>query len=353
MRLFECDSCGNLVYFENTRCEQCGADLAFNPDHLRLSVRPPQARPCDNARHDACNWLLAADAAADEIFCPACRLNRTIPDLSTPGALALWQRVEIAKHRAVYGLLRLGLTLPNRVDEPETGLAFDFLADPDPTFREVMTGHAAGLITLNIVEADPVERERQRTTMGEPFRTLLGHLRHELGHYLWDRLLAPDAARLADWRQQFGDERDDYAAALDRHYAADDDGGWRDAFVSHYAAAHPWEDWAESCAHYLHMVDTLETAWAFGLRSRPRRGPPEVATAADFDPYAEPDFDRIVEAWLPLTFAVNSLNRSMGQPDLYPFVVAPPAMDKLRHVHRVLRGVSGGCAGGGGKGCCG
>lgn len=330
MRLFQCDTCGSQLYFENTRCETCGTAQAFDPASLRLRPPGPDDSLCANAAHQACNWLAEAGAR----YCRACALNRTIPDLAADDHLLLWRRLEGAKHRAVYSLMRLGLPLTPKTEAPEDGLAFDFLADPNPEFREVMTGHAGGVVTINIAEADPVERERQRDTMAEPFRTLLGHFRHEVGHWVWDLRVAKGPA-LEEFRALFGDERADYAAALEAHYAAPDDGAWRGSFISRYAASHPWEDWAECFAHYLHMVDALETAYAFGLRSRPRTGDQE-GLSADFDPYAEADLTRILEEWVPLTVAVNSLNRSMGQPDLYPFVLSPTVDEKLAFVHRIV-----------------
>ena len=247
----------------------------------------------------------------------------------------LWQRLEGAKHRMVYGLLRLGLPLISKADDP-SGLAFDFLADPASAWQDspqIMTGHAEGLITINIAEADDAERERRRQDMAEPYRTLLGHFRHEVGHYYWERLV-----RGGPWhepfRELFGDESVDYGARLEAHHAGGPPADWQDRFVSAYASAHPWEDWAETWAHYLHVVDTLETAHAFNLRLRPRAGAdPALAMAANFDPYGHADFDALIETWLPLTYAVNSLNRSMGQPDLYPFALAPPVVAKLRFVH--------------------
>ncbi len=353
MKLFECQVCGNALYFENVRCESCDAVLGFLPDAQTLSalvaegegrwhaLATPGARYrfCANADHDACNWLVPEDSA--ETRCAACRLNRTIPDLSQPENWRHWHRLEQAKHRLVYSLIRLGLPLANKADDAEGGLAFDFLADPGPTFREgerVMTGHAQGLITINIGEADDAERERHRQDMAEPYRTVLGHFRHEVGHYYWERLVR-DGPALDGFRALFGDERADYGAALETHYASGPPEGWSVRFVSAYAASHPWEDWAETFAHCLHIVDTLETAQAFGLRieSGTPHGGQSLAHAAGFDSYTEADFDVLVRAWLPLTYAVNSLNRSMGQPDLYPFVLSAAVIEKLRFVHAVLR----------------
>jgi len=347
MKLFECQHCGQLLYFENTRCERCGHVLGYLPDRALLSALAPQdgqrwrplaapealQRFCANAAHDACNWLVPATAS--RTFCQACRLNRTIPDLGPPDHLLRWQRLEAAKHRLVYGLLRFGLPVVSKLDDPDAGLAFDFLAE-SAAAPPVVTGHAEGLITINLAEADDAERERIRQEMGEPYRTLLGHFRHEVGHYYWDRLVR-DGLWLAAFRELFGDERQDYGACLEAHHAEGPPPDWQERFVSGYASAHPWEDFAETWAHYLHIVDTLETAAAFGLSVRPTAGrDPALAMAIDFDPYLQGDFDALLRAWLPLTYAVNSLNQSMGQPDLYPFVLAPTVIGKLRFVHGLV-----------------
>ncbi len=349
MKLFECQHCGQLLYFENTRCERCGHVLGYLPERAELSAlepldgqrwRPLIAREqlrrfCANAAHDACNWLVPAEGPST--FCQACRLNRTIPDLGTADHLFRWQRLEAAKHRLVYSLLRLGLPVVSKFENFQTGLAFDFLAEPSwQDAPKVVTGHADGLITINLAEADDAERERIRKTMGEPYRTLLGHFRHEVGHYYWDRLVR-DGVWLNAFREMFGDDRQDYATRLEAHHADGPPADWQERFVSGYASAHPWEDFAETWAHYLHIVDTLETAAAFGLRTAPKAGDdPALAMTIEFDPYREQDFDALLKAWLPLTYAVNSLNQSMGQPDLYPFVLAPTVMGKLRFVHGLI-----------------
>lgn len=351
MQLFECQNCGQLLYFENTRCERCGLRLGYLPDISVLSAlewddggwwRPLAAaeRPswyCANVAHQACNWLVPA--GSPNIYCDTCALNRTIPYLGEPENLARWQRLEAAKHRLVYGLLRLRLPLVGRGEDSERGLAFDFLAGSStgslqPT--DITTGHAFGLITINIAEADDAERERHRQDMAEPFRTLLGHFRHEVGHYYWDRLVR-GGVWLNSFRELFGDERQNYQALLQSHYAVGPPAYWQQHFVSGYASAHPWEDFAETWAHYLHIVDTLETAYAFGLEVRPRAGrDPALSVNIDFDPYLQKDFDRLVQAWLPLTYAVNGLNHSVGQPDLYPFVLAPTVLGKLRFIHGLI-----------------
>jgi hypothetical protein len=247
-----------------------------------------------------------------------------------------WRKIEVAKHRLFYTLLKLRLPLVTRIEDPE-GLGFDFIADQDGGggHAQVMTGHDSGLITINLAEADDPERERQRFEMGEAYRTLLGHFRHEIAHYYWGRLVACSSF-LQEFRNIFGDERKDYATALHAHYAEGPPPDGPEHFVSAYASVHPWEDFAETWAHYFHMIDTLETAGGFGLTLRPKvaKGM-ELAARIDFDPHHAP-LERIIEAWLPLTFAVNSINRSMGLPDLYPFVLAPPVIVKLAFVHRLI-----------------
>ncbi|WP_159994419.1 putative zinc-binding metallopeptidase [Roseomonas sp. 18066] len=380
MRLFNCEVCGQLLYFENTQCMRCGATVGYLPGRNRLTaldpVEPdggvvqataeagaqqqamgddaaaqagtaaaapqlwhPRAEPealyrfCDNARHDACNWLVPEGG---EGFCPACRYNRTIPDLSDPQHLAQWRKIEVAKRRAFYGFLRLGLPMSDRVDDPENGLAFDFLADAPDGSGKVMTGHDNGLITLALVEADDAERTRRRTAMGEPYRTLLGHFRHEAGHYFWDRLVR-DGGRLEECRAVFGDDSQDYGAALQRHYEQGAAPDWQEHFVSTYATAHPWEDFAETWAHYLHIVDTLEMARAFGLGIDPRADRSgELTSEVDFDPYRATEIEPVMEAWVPLTAAVNSLNRCMGTPDLYPFVISPAVVAKLGFIQSLV-----------------
>src|SRR5262245_33193678 len=344
MKLFECQNCGQPLYFENTKCESCGLLLGYLPhqevvtaleevDGLwrALAGQDERYRFCANAEHDVCNWLVAAEEP--EVYCVACRHNRTIPDLSNPENLVHWRKIEYAKHRLFYTLLRLRLPLTRRPEDPN-GLAFDFLSSSGNGGEgqgPIMTGHAGGLITLNVAEADAPERERQRKSMGEPYRALMGHFRHEIAHYYWDHLVK-DSPAIDEFRRLFGDEREDYGQALQRHYANGPPPDWPERFVTTYASSHPWEDFAETLAHYFHLVDTLETASAFGLRLRPKVGAADLAAAIDFDPYLA-EMDRIIDAWLPLTFAVNSINRSMGQPELYQFLLPPAVTTKLTVLH--------------------
>jgi hypothetical protein len=205
---------------------------------------------------------------------------------------------------------------------------------------EIMTGHLNGLISLDLTECDDAHRERLRAVFGEPYRTLLGHFRHEIGHYYWNLLVA-DSDVLARFRVQFGDERESYADALSRNYQQPATADWTHHYVSAYAASHPWEDWAETFAHYLHIRDTLQTAATFGLHVSPSA--PAVApvdgklSARASEEVAQGDFASVITEWLPLTYAFNAANRSMGKEDLYPFVLAKPVIDKLAFVHELVR----------------
>jgi hypothetical protein len=356
MKLFNCQHCGQMLFFENRTCENCHYKLGYLPDlgTGTLSALEPDGDAwqalakgadgpfgyCANAEYEACNWLVSASSA--DVFCLACRHNRTIPDLSRSGNLEQWRKIETAKRRLFYTLIRLHLPLVTRAEDPEHGLAFDFLDDP-PTAStaKVLTGHDNGVITLAMKEADDAEREKMRNEMGEPYRTLLGHFRHEVGHHFWD-ILVRDGGQLEACRAVFGDDSQDYAEALKRHYAEGVPPDWCNNFISAYATTHPWEDFAETWAHYLHMVDTLETASTYGLRVHPDADRSNILDARiDFDPYETSDVQKIVEAWVPLTFAMNSLNRSMGLQDPYPFVLSPIVITKLGFIHQLVHGRSG------------
>ncbi len=346
MKLFNCQHCGALLFFENRTCEGCAAPLGYLPEAAELTALWPdgdvftasaadgrRVKLCANARHDVCNWLLDADSA--ESFCAACRHNRTVPDINLPDRMQLWRKLEFAKHRLFYSLIRLRIALPNRVDDPAEGLVFDFL-DEQPGGPKVLTGHDNGIITIATREADDAHREEMRTQMHETYRTLLGHFRHEVGHWIWDRLVR-DGGRLEACRAVFGDDRADYGGALRRHYAEGPAPDWQERTISAYATSHPWEDFAETWAHYLHIMDTLETANAFGMGVHPKVHDADALTVeVAIDPYVSSTMAPVIDQWLPMTFAMNNLNRSMGLSDLYPFIISPPVREKLGFIHAML-----------------
>jgi hypothetical protein len=243
----------------------------------------------------------------------------------------------VAKRRLVYTLLGLGLPVVGKKEPSDSGVEFHFLEDSaSGDGGRVLTGHDNGLITINVAEADDVRREQQRLLQNEQYRTLLGHFRHEIGHYYWDRLIQ-DSPRLEPFRELFGDERADYQQALQRHYQSGPPPNWDAGFISAYATCHPWEDWAESWAHFMHMTDALETAAAVGLSLKPKRpDEPSMTTPPNpLSPRAH-DFNRMVEDWGPLTYVLNNLNRGLGLADSYPFVLSSKVVDKLRFIHETI-----------------
>jgi hypothetical protein len=350
MRIFSCSTCNQAVFFENVRCTRCGSELAYLPDHALLSAlkesdgalvaTAPSAngdryRLCQNSiDHGVCNW--AVPLKDESPYCFGCRLNDVIPNLSHPGALVAWGRIEHAKKRMLCTLLDMGLPIESHL-EKKGGLVFSFL-ESDQAASPILTGHDDGRITLNIAEADNPGREKLREQLGESYRTLLGHFRHEIGHYYWD-VLVRDTDERHGFREFFGDAGKSYEAELKRHYQDGPPADWQNSFVSTYATMHPWEDWAETWAHYLHIFDTLETARSYGMvitpdavgLSRPPRDMSVNARRVDFR-----DFEGLVSSWYPLTLALNSLNRGMGLPDAYPFVLSEAAITKLHFVHDVI-----------------
>lgn len=363
MKTFTCH-CGNMLHFENTQCLACGRLLGFIPEFITLGAMEPEGngtfravspagahggryRQCRNyASEQVCNWMVAADDP--QVYCLSCRLNRVIPNLGDPANRLYWYRIELAKRRFLYTLLALELPINGKIRDPQHGLAFQFLADPAPAAeftdevverRPVVTGHRAGTITINVAEADAIAREEMREKMNEAYRTLLGHFRHESGHYYWDQLVVPDPDLLDRARALFGDERSDYESALKRYYAEGPPRDWSRRYISAYACAHPWEDWAETWAHYLHMVDTLETArdMGFTVNGRPVTHPREVLQNTQHA--AQPPrqgFDSLFNDWIQLTVTMNALNRSMGLADAYPFVLSDQVAEKLRFVHDLI-----------------
>ena len=307
MLRFECPNCQNELFFNSVNCVACGWVVSYEPQQAQF-VAQDESRDCQNrGQHQICNWVMDGQGP----FCLGCLANEFIPDLTVPGNRDKWLHLEDSKKRLYYSCLRLGIDT--------RGLVFRFLAS---TFDEpAVTGHCDGVITLNINEADPVKREKTRLDLKEKFRTLIGHFRHEFGHFYWQQRVAHDFETLERFRETFGDERQDYQACLDQHYATDASKGQE--FISVYASSHPWEDWAETFAHYLHLRDVLETAEQFG-----------------FSQLKQFDFESGVAEWTRLSVAFNEINRSMGLPDLYPFALTDPVIDKLRFIHELVDGWS-------------
>ncbi|MBO9532212.1 MAG: putative zinc-binding metallopeptidase [Solirubrobacteraceae bacterium] len=327
MRAFRCSNCDQLLFFENSQCLNCGSQLGFVPSTLqlvRMDDRPELPR-CANTFVARCNWLVEREG---EDLCLSCRTTKVRPADDDPAGLEQYAEAESAKRRVLYQLLDIGL--------PVNDDTLDFeLKNSD--VEAVMTGHADGVVTLDLAEADDAQRAQRRNDLGEPYRTLVGHFRHELGHYYQPIVLTNER----DWercRAVFGDERQSYQDALDRHYANGAPADWPDRFVSAYATMHPWEDWAETFAHYLHIRDTLQTAANFGLQIV---GPSPMIGDDEFESYpdeanAHRSFDAMWQNWLPLTYALNQINRSMGRLDLYPFALSQPAVDKLAFMHTLV-----------------
>jgi len=375
-RAFRC-RCGRPVFFRNDVCLACGTPLGYDPDLVLLRPLAPTKTPgvframrtrgigqtvplttyrrCANWTSAApCNWLLPDNEAAKlQPYCRSCRLDRTVPDPTDRDNATLWLKVELAKRALVSQLIALKLPVESRVSENlDEGVMFDLLRSPVDGPR-VMTGHDDGLITLDIEEADDVHRETVRSQMHEPYRTLIGHLRHEIGHYYWQRLV-----RGTRWeepcRAVFGDDRLDYGQALQDYYANGAPPDWKNRHVSAYATAHPYEDWAETWAHYLHMIDALDTARSFGLVAHHdeiqyEAFTPQVLHPDDPDASPSPDdlaFLAVINGWIELTGALNEVTRSMGEPDFYPFVLSKPAVRKLHFIHQVVKEAGGRARGG-------
>ena len=367
-RAFACQ-CGRPVFFRNDICLHCKTPLGYDPERVLLRPLEPSSdgdswramavmgddagiahdvyRRCANhASPAACNWLLPIDESASQPLCRGCRLVRTVPDVTVPGNDVLWAKVEDAKRAVLAQLFALGLPVRSKVSEdPERGVMFDLLRAPDGG-PKVITGHEDGLITLDVAEADDAHRESVRARMHEPYRTLIGHVRHELGHYYWQRFVEHTECE-APCRELFGDDTTDYGEAMKRYYAEGAPADWCDAYVSEYATSHPYEDWAETWAHYLHMVDAFGTARSFGLAP--------AVSKLEFDPFpvealrpsggalgeSDRQFLDMVNGWSELTVAFNQVTRSMGEPDFYPFILSMTAVRKLHFIHRLVQSQQG------------
>lgn len=336
MRDFTCPKCGQRLTFENSTCLNCGSALGFSLDQMALLViseddtgehagfvPASEYQLCANLLLAECNWLVPVNTP--RLLCPSCALTIERPNDADTVGMAEFARAEAAKRRLIAELHELKLPIVGRDRDPDYGLAFRLLSS---AHEKVMTGHENGVITIDLAEGDDAHREQLRVEMDEPYRTLLGHFRHEIGHYYYYRLIAPVTDYVQRFNELFGDHEADYSAALDRHYSEGAPEGWQEDFVSSYATMHPAEDWAETFAHYLHIRDTLDTSAWCGL----------APASATFDrPALGPSaFQTIIDMWLPLSWSLNMVNRSMGHDDLYPFVLPVAVLEKMKFIHTVI-----------------
>ncbi len=340
MRVFICSTCHHELDFESSSCSNCHSLVGYVSDRREVVVIVPDGPAryivdghptaqwrCLNASW-GCNWMLPADEG--DVWCLSCRLTRGRPDEADPAAVVAWSAAEAAKRRLVFQLGELGLPIEQRSSTTPQGLAFDLVHVPGAAG---VTGHDRGLITLDLSEADDRHRDELRRTLGESFRTLIGHLRHEVGHYYFAHLVS-HADEIAEFRALFGDERIDYSAALVEHYRLARTGAEAadlGRFVTGYAAAHPLEDWAETFAHYLHTLDGLQTADSHGL----------AATSPDADGRVNrrrragdvKSFASILQRWLPVAETINAIADGLGSSRPYPFTLSPVVVTKLEFVH--------------------
>jgi hypothetical protein len=336
MRDFSCPNCGQRLAFENSECLNCGSALGFSLGEMALlviakgdesdhagAVDAGEYQLCANLHLAECNWLVPVDHPGG--LCTSCALTGERPNDTDSGGLAEFARAEAAKRRLIAELHELKLPIVGRAEDPDYGLEFRLLSSKH---EQVLTGHDNGVITLDLAEGDDVHREQLRVEMDEPYRTLLGHFRHEIGHYYFYRLISNSPEHVQQFRELFGDPDADYQEALDRHYKDGAPEGWQKTFVSSYATMHPAEDWAETFAHYLHIRDTLDTSAWCGL----------APASATFDrPALGPSaFPNIIDLWLPLSWSLNMVNRSMGHDDLYPFVLPAAVLDKMQFIFTVI-----------------
>ncbi|MDE0547000.1 putative zinc-binding metallopeptidase [Microbacterium sp. C7(2022)] len=333
-----CPSCRRFVYLDTLTCPRCGADIGYDVVtrrfHLLVSGRVDlderQLYPCSN-REWSCNWLVQDDAPAGRCF--SCRLTRRKPDADDTIALEKLAKTEEAKRRLILQLSDLGLPI-TPWDAREGGLGFDLLSSLSDGSR-VVIGHSRGIITIDLAESLDDRREALRVRLGEPYRTILGHLRHEVGHY-FQNVLITDEATWARCRELFGDERTSYQDALKHHYSVGAPADWHTRFISEYATMHPWEDFAETFAHYLHITGTLQTAAVLGVHLDAAVSPVRTADVKPRESYEEQSIERLLEDWEWMSEAFNRINRSMGFGDLYPFDIVGPVEEKLAFVHAIV-----------------
>ena len=341
MRLFHCDRCGSTLPFGAQACPACFADIGYVPDQRTLRVLTPTDDRagfhlgsgdtnddstwwrCLNAAW-GCNWMVRS--LEGQSWCRSCRLTRGRPDTARPDAIQAWTIAEAAKRRLVHQLDEFALPIEIESESMPDGLVFDLVYLPG---EGGITGHFEGVVTLDLAETEDAHRDELRRRLGEPFRTVIGHLRHEVAHFYWPRLVG-QTDEIDTFRHLFGDDRADYRESID-HYYANATADWdRARYVTAYAAAHPFEDWAETFAHYLHIVDSIDTAVAYDLV------PPTDGTMLVTDAVGALAFSDILDAWRPINTAVNAIAETVGAPAVYPFEPVGAVVDKLTFVHRQI-----------------
>ncbi|MDY7103610.1 MAG: putative zinc-binding metallopeptidase [Actinomycetota bacterium] len=346
MRRFSCEHCGQAAPFDAQRCDRCGRALGYLPSavDVRTLAGDPSGTTFRAAGHEAglwrclnsawgCNWLLEADGG--NVWCRSCRLTRGRPDEADPVAVAAWSSAEADKRRLVHQLDAIGLPVEGRAPATPNGLAFDLVHLPG---HPGVTGHLDGVVTLDLTETDDRHRDELRRALTERYRTVIGHLRHEIGHYYWSALVAGHPT-IDEFRALFGDERSDYGRALERHYGTTSPDWDPGTHITSYAGVHPLEDWAESFAHYLLIEDADDTANAYGLSVEPDRVTPSTGRGLGPDPAAT------LRRWQRIVRATNAVGSAIGAPELYPYELRGVVIDKLVFVHRrveVLRARPGG-----------
>jgi hypothetical protein len=354
MHAFACPVCLGFVAFESDHCSNCRAELGLHlPGRAMVAISGGGADiagrrwvRCTKYASLGCNWLVPEEQGKYyRGRCLADSLIRGEPDSDDTIAVEKLVPTAIALRRLVFQLVVLGLPV-DPFWRCDGGLAFDLLSSYTAG-EKVTIGHAGGVITIDLVESLDAYRESLRVRLGEPYRTMLGHFRHEVGHYYQNILVETGRAGryLQECRRLFGDERIDYQAEIQRHYRYGAPPDWSQSFISEYATMHPWEDFAECFAHYLHIADSIDTAREAGLVLRADKVrfamPREIVPLASYD---NAPIEQLLYDWHWMSLFFNRVNTAMGKAPLYPFDIPPPVVRKLGFVHRVIRDTARGAS---------
>ncbi|TWT52364.1 putative zinc-binding metallopeptidase [Allorhodopirellula solitaria] len=325
--------CGRRIFFNNHsclaceailgRCDECRSLTSFTShgEHAECDVCHTSVHACENQNFHVCRSYVSD---ADKL-CQWCQFTAVTPDTSIPQQVSQWATMESAKRRLLLELHRL--SLPPYVDNLTEShpLSFLFLADTvdeQGNEKRIITGHDQGVITINLAEADSVHRERTRVELGEPQRTLIGHMRHEVGHYIdwaWAMQVDPEG-----YHALFGDPQAiDYSQAMDHHYQNGAPENWAENHVSAYATMHPWEDFAETANLYLDIMAIATTA--------------NDQDRAHFDLSPQADMPKLVNEILQIVVEASEYNCDLGLAPLLPEQLPPAVIEKLAYVHSLRR----------------